>query len=103
MNLDSKLLSKNHIKQIEVKVAKDVGILSKLRFLFPKSTLLLLYYALVHPHLLYVRGCTYVGLYLSKIHTKTPTPSKQGHTDYLRQQSFFFSYTPLFRIMHFEN
>ena len=58
MNLDSKLLFKNHIKnhikQIEVKVAKGVGILSKLRFLFPKSTLLLLYYALVHPHLLYV-------------------------------------------------
>ena len=53
MHLDSKLLFKNHIKQIEVKVAKGVGILSKLRFLFPKSTLLLLYYALVHPHLLY--------------------------------------------------
>ena len=61
MNLDSKLLFKNYIKQIEVKVAKGVGILSKLRFLFPKSTLLL-YYALAHPHLLYalpLRGCTY--------------------------------------------
>ena len=61
MNLDSKLLFKNHIKQIEVKVAKGVGILSKLRFLFPTSTLLLLYYALVHPHLLYALplwGCT---------------------------------------------
>ena len=62
MNLDSKLLFKNRIKQIEVKVAKGVGILSKLRFLFPKSTLLLLYYALVHPHLLYALplwGCAY--------------------------------------------
>ena len=42
-------------------MAKDIGILSKLRFLFPKSTLLL-YYALVHPHLLYALplwGCTY--------------------------------------------
>ena len=61
MNLDSKLLFKNHIKQIEVKVAKGVSILSKLRFLFPKSTLLL-YHALVHPHLLYALplwGCTY--------------------------------------------
>ena len=62
MNLDSKLLFKNHIKQIEIKVAKGVGILSKLPFLFPKSTLLLLYYALVHPHLLCALslwGCTY--------------------------------------------
>ena len=61
MNLDSKLLFKNHIKQIKVKVAKGVGIFSKLRFLFPKSTLLL-YYALVYPHLLYALplwGCTY--------------------------------------------
>ena len=61
INLDSKLLFKNHIKQIEVKVAKGVGILSKLRFLFPKTTLLLLYYALAHSHLLYalpLRGCT---------------------------------------------
>ena len=61
-NLDSKLLFKNHIKQIEVKVAKGVGILSKLRFLFPTSTLFLLYYALVHPHLLYALplwDCTY--------------------------------------------
>ena len=62
MNLDSKLSFKNHIKQIEVKVAKGVCIVSKLRFVFPKSTLFLLYYALVHPHLLYALplwGCTY--------------------------------------------
>ena len=62
MRLDSKLIFKNHIKQIEVKVAKVLGILNKLRFLFPKSTLLLLHYALVHPHLLYALplwGCTY--------------------------------------------
>ena len=53
MNLDWKLIFKYHITQIEVKVAKGVGIFSKLHFMFPKSTLLLLYYALVHPHLLY--------------------------------------------------
>ena len=34
IKLDSKLLFKNHIKQIEVKVAKGVGILSKLNPLF---------------------------------------------------------------------
>ena len=51
--LDSKLHFQPHISKIEIKVAKAVGILSKLRFLFPKSTLILLYYALIHPHLLY--------------------------------------------------
>ena len=42
-----------HINQIEIKVAKAVGILSKLRFPFLKSTLILLYHAFIHPHLLY--------------------------------------------------
>ena len=51
--LDSKVHFQPHINQIEIKVAKAVGIFSKLRFLFPKSTLILLYYALIHPHLLY--------------------------------------------------
>ena len=44
---------KTNIKLIEVKIAKAVGILNKLRFCFPKTTLLLLYYPLVHPHLQY--------------------------------------------------
>ena len=38
---------------IENKLARSVGILSKVCFLFPTSTLLLLYFALIHPHLLF--------------------------------------------------
>ena len=67
--LDSTLHFQPHIKQIEIKVAKAVGILSKLRFLFPKSTLILLYYALIHPHLLYALplwGSTF-PTYLTKL------------------------------------
>ena len=62
MYIDSKIQFETNIKIIEVKIAKAVGILNKLRFFFPKTTLLLLYYALVHPHLLYslpVWGCTF--------------------------------------------
>ena len=50
---------------------KAVGILGELRFLFPSSTLLLLYYALVHPHLVYglpIWGSTF-ETYLSKFQT----------------------------------
>ena len=60
---------KTNIKLIEVKIAEAVGILNKLHFFFPKTTLLLLYYALVHPHLLYalsVWGCTFPS-YLRKL------------------------------------
>ena len=51
--LDFKLNFLHHIRQVESKVAKAVGILGKLRSLLPKSTLLLLYHALIHPHLIY--------------------------------------------------
>ena len=67
--IDSKMQFKTNIKLIEVKIAKAVGILNKLRFFFPKTTLLLLYCALVHPHLLYalpVWGCTFSS-YLIKL------------------------------------
>ena len=67
--IDSKMQFKTNIKLIEVKIAKAVGILNKLRFFFPKTTLLLFYYALVHPHLLYalpVWGCTFPS-YLRKL------------------------------------
>ena len=53
VNLDNKLNFKSHICIIENKVARSVGILSKLRYLFPSSALLLLYYSLIHPHLLF--------------------------------------------------
>ena len=50
-------------------MARAVGILSKVRYLFPSSTLLLLYFALIHPHLLFglvLLGITYSN-YLAKL------------------------------------
>ena len=69
INLDTKLDFKSHIANIETKISRSVGIISKLRFLFPSSTLLLLYFTLIHPHLLYglpLWGCTF-GSYLKKL------------------------------------
>ena len=69
INLDTKLDFKSHIANIETKISRSVGILSKLRFLFPSSTLLLLYFTLVHTHLFYglpLWGCTF-GSYLKKL------------------------------------
>ena len=51
-------------------MSRAVGIISKLRYFFPLATLLLLYYSLVHPHLLFgllvLWGNTY-STYLDKI------------------------------------
>ena len=51
--LDNTLNFKHQIHLIENKLAEATGILSKLRYLIPSSTLLLLYHALVQPHILY--------------------------------------------------
>ena len=66
IKLDSKLNYKPHITLVENTVARSVGILSKLRYLFPTSTLLLVYYSFIHPHFLF-------GLPLSY---QASTPSK---------------------------
>ena len=67
--IGNKLNFQSHIHAIENKVARAVGILSKVRCLFPSSTLLLLYFALIHPHLLFglvLWGNTY-STYLVKL------------------------------------
>ena len=69
MTIDNKLNFKAHLRNIECKIARSVGILTKLRHLFPSSALLLLYYALIHPHLLFglpVWGSTY-PTYIEKL------------------------------------
>ena len=66
---DSKLKFKAHIRNIEGRIARSVGILTKLRHLFSSSALLLLYYALIHPHLSFglpIWGSTY-PTYIQKL------------------------------------
>jgi len=62
--IDSKLNFQVHLNMIESKVARSIGILSKVCFLSPSSTLLLLYFALIHLHLLF--GITSIS-YLTKL------------------------------------
>ena len=60
--IDNELNFKQHIKILEGKVARSVGILSKLKHFFPQNIMLQLYYALVHPFLFYgiiIWGATY--------------------------------------------
>ena len=67
--LHNKLIFQFHILSLEKRLSSSVGILCKLRFLFPFSTLLLLYHALIHLHLLYgppICGSTF-KTYLDKL------------------------------------
>ena len=60
--VDNELHFKQHIKMMQGKVARLVGILSKLKHFFPQNIMLQLYYALVHPFSSYgivIWGATY--------------------------------------------
>jgi len=66
---DSKLNFKYHLNLVESKLSRAVGILYKA--VLPREALLKLYYALVHPYLLYglvAWGSTYFS-YLQRIST----------------------------------
>ena len=51
--IDEKLQFSNHIQSIASKISKSIGILNKLKLIFPSNILLKLYLTLIHPHLTY--------------------------------------------------
>ena len=69
INLDNKLNFRNHIKLIEMKIARSVGILNKLKHYLNKPSLKKLYHSLISSHINYgllVWGTTYPS-YLTKL------------------------------------
>ena len=44
---------REHIGYISLKLARNVGILRKLQYIFPRDILRTIYYSLIHPYLLY--------------------------------------------------
>ena len=66
---DYRLNIHEHIKLLEAKIARSVGILNKLKYFLSSSALLKLYYAFIHSHFNYglaVWGSTY-PTYLNKL------------------------------------
>jgi len=51
--IDDKLIWDEHIKYISNKLAKSIGILTKVRHFLPSKTLVTLYYTLIYPYITY--------------------------------------------------
>ena len=51
--IDDQLSWTQHVEYISHKLAKNIGIISRLRHLLPKNVLLSIYYSLIHPYLSY--------------------------------------------------
>ena len=64
---------KPHITFVENKIARSVIILSKMRYLFPSPTLLLLYYSFPPPPLIW---STFMGKHEPNLSYEASTPSK---------------------------
>ena len=67
--IDSKLNFQNHLKIIESKLSRGVGILYRLKAVLPREALCKIYFALFHPHLLYelVAWWSTFPTYMSKL------------------------------------
>ena len=63
--LDTALSWKYHINMIAIKISKVIGILHKLKYIFPKNILLTIYKSLILPHLNY--GLLLWGVHLQDI------------------------------------
>ena len=74
--IDNKLNFESHIHAIENKMARAVEILREVRYLFPSSTLLLLYFTLIHLHLLFslVLWRNTYSTYLAKLNASKIRP-----------------------------
>ena len=68
--LDNKLLFRNHINTLERKIARSIGIIAKLRHYVTISILRKLYFASIHPHLLY-GAIVWMSIYKSYLNKLT--------------------------------
>ena len=69
ITIDSGLKFNLHMKALESKVARSIGVISKLKQVLPTSPLRTLYYSMIHPHLFYgivIWGSTF-KTYLGKL------------------------------------
>ena len=53
ITIDTRLNFEEHIGIVAKKISRSVGVMCKLRNLLPPKALLVLYYSMIHPHLLY--------------------------------------------------
>ena len=54
ITIDSGLKFNLHIKTLESKIARSIGVISKLKQVLPASELRVLYYSMIYPHLINV-------------------------------------------------
>jgi len=65
--VDQHLTWNNHIEQIALKIAKNIGILKRISYLLPKNIMLTLYYSMIYPYIAYC-NMIWASNYNSRLH-----------------------------------
>ena len=74
ITIDTRLNFEEHFGIVAKKISRSLGVMCKLRNVLPPKALLILYYSMIHPHLLY--GITIWGNTYKKYRKRLRTLSK---------------------------
>ena len=88
--IDQNVTWNEHITKTSVQMAREIGILHKLKHSFPQRILRLIYNSLIHPHLVY-------GLYLWRFNSKRLTILQKRAVRILAFRPYLSHSTPLFK------
>ena len=90
ITIDQNLTWKDHISKISIKIARVIGIMNKLKHIFPHQILRTLYNSLIHPHFIY-------GLYIWGFSPKRLTILQKKAVRILARRPYISHSTSIFK------
>ena len=92
ITIDQNLTWKDHISKISIKIARVIGIMNKLKHIFPHQILRTLYNSLIHPHFIY-------GLYIWGFSPKRLTILQKKAVRILARRPYISHSTSIFKTL----
>ena len=91
ITIDQNLTWKDHISKISIKIARVIGIMNKLKHIFPHQILRTLYNSLIHPHFSYglYTGCAKKKKDILNIHIKSEGINIFSQKNYWTESTIF--------------
>ena len=92
INIDQNITWKSHVTKTAIKISRVIGVLNKLKHIFPQHILRTIYNSLIQPHLIY-------GLYLWGLNCKRLKILQKKAVRVLAFKPYISHFTPIFKVM----
>ena len=92
INIDQNITWKSHVTKTAIKISRVIGVLNKLKHIFPQHILRTIYNSLIQPHLIY-------GLYLWGLNCKRLKILQKKAVRVLAFKPYISHSTPIFKDM----